>query len=214
MDINSHIWKTIEQIEGKVKPWWRAQAARFSNSERFVLGPSVKAAASHSLLQISVIPSNKGWNQAATLSMVPLFLAFSRQPIKTVHSTHGAWSMLRYIEKKKQNTGDVDDSSRFVGIIPPDTETGHLLLVIFCRPSTSSGVITVFLRSSSSVLTGIPMSDELQPCCTFMSRVRRLLAVGVTIWQNPGFVFFSPPLYWSRRRRRRGSRLTCVGRSL
>lgn len=41
--------------------------------------------------------------------------------------------------------------------------------VIFCSPSTSSGVMTVFLRSSSSVFTGIPMSDELLPCCTFMS---------------------------------------------
>lgn len=42
-------------------------------------------------------------------------------------------------------------------------------MVIFWSPSTSSGVMTGFLRSSSSVLTGMPMSDELQPCCTFMS---------------------------------------------
>lgn len=46
----------------------------------------------------------------------------------------------------------------------------YLLLVIFCNPSTSWGVMTVFLRSSSSVVTGMPMSDELRPCFTFMSR--------------------------------------------
>lgn len=51
----------------------------------------------------------------------------------------------------------------------PITAEGYLLLVIFWSPSTSSGVMTVFLRNSSSVLTGMPMSDELQPCCTFMS---------------------------------------------
>lgn len=78
-------------------------------------------------------------------------------------------------------------SSRWVSLIPsnckavttlptvPITGAGYLLLVIFCSPSTSSGVITVFLRNSSSVLTGIPMSDELQPCCTFMSDRRGLL---------------------------------------
>lgn len=32
--------------------------------------------------------------------------------------------------------------------------------------------MTVFPRNSSSVLTGMPMSDELQPCCTFMSSGR------------------------------------------
>lgn len=62
-------------------------------------------------------------------------------------------------------------------LIVPITAAGYLLLVIFCSPSTSSGVITVFLRNSSSVLTGIPMSDELQPCCTFMSNRRGLLGV-------------------------------------
>lgn len=51
----------------------------------------------------------------------------------------------------------------------PITAAGYLLLVIFWSPSTSSGVMTVFLRNSSSVRTGMPMSDELQPCCTFMS---------------------------------------------
>lgn len=56
----------------------------------------------------------------------------------------------------------------------PITTAGYLLLVIFCSPSTSSGVITVFLRNSSSVVTGIPMFDELQPCCTFMSSGRGL----------------------------------------
>lgn len=54
------------------------------------------------------------------------------------------------------------------------TTAGYSLSVIFCSPSTSSGVITVFLRSSSSVLTGMPISDELQPCCTFMSSRRGL----------------------------------------
>lgn len=105
-------------------------------------------------------------------------------------------------------------NSRWVALIPsncgasttlpivPITRAGYLLLVIFCSPSTSSGVITVFLRNSSSVLTGIPMSDELQPCCTFMS-VRRGL-IGCAPWQELR-------LFWCSRRRRRRSRFTCVG---
>lgn len=83
----------------------------------------------------------------------------------------------------------------------PITVAGYLLLVIFCSPNTSSGVITVFLRSSSSVLTGIPMSDELQPCCTFMSGRRGL--IGVRSGQGLR-------LFRCSRRRRRRSRFTCV----
>lgn len=71
----------------------------------------------------------------------------------------------------------------------PTTEAGYLLLVIFWSPSTSSGVITVFLRNSSSVVTGIPMSDELQPCCTFMSNRRGLF--GVQPDRNWGFLVLS-----------------------
>lgn len=77
----------------------------------------------------------------------------------------------------------------------PITAAAYLLLVIFWSPSTSSGVITVFLRNSSSVVTGIPMSDELQPCCTFMSNRRGLL--GAT----------GAEAFWCCRRRRRRSRL-------
>lgn len=100
-------------------------------------------------------------------------------------------------------------SSRWVSLIPsnckalttlptvPITVAGYLLLVIFCSPSTSSGVITVFLRNSSSVLTGIPMSDELQPCCTFMSNRRGLIGA------QPGR---SWEAFWCSRRRRRRSR--------
>lgn len=213
MDINSHIWKTIEQIEGKVKPWWPAQAARFSNSERFVLGPSVKAAASHSLLQISVIPSNKGWNQAATLSMVPLFLAFSRQPIKTVHSTHGAWSMLRYIYKKKkhwwcwwQQQICRDNPSRHRN---RSLTLGDLLQTkhIFWR---YYGISAQFFFGSNRD----PHVWRVAAVLHFHVQGKKTVSCWRYDLTESGIRFFSPPLYWSRRRRRRGSRLTCVGRSL
>lgn len=81
------------------------------------------------------------------------------------------------------------------------TVAGYLLLVIFCSPSTSSGVITEFLRNSSSVVTGIPMSDELQPCCTFMSNRRMLF--GAQPDRSWGFLMLSAsspqkPIYLRR----------------
>ncbi|MEQ2185342.1 hypothetical protein GOODEAATRI_017261, partial [Goodea atripinnis] len=47
----------------------------------------------------------------------------------------------------------------------------NLLSVIFCKPRTSSGVITVLPCSSSSVVTGTPTSVELEPFFTFIAAV-------------------------------------------
>lgn len=81
-----------------------------------------------------------------------------------------------YIYKRTRQWRDAergcDIFSTFVLLCHSATETSaNLLSVIFCRPRTSSGVITVLASRSSSVVTGTPRSVELQPFFTFIAAV-------------------------------------------
>ena len=126
----------------------------------------------------------------------------STQPVKTSKWTLGMCCIMNMGGSSRWFTLISSNCKAVTTLLTvPITLAGYLLFVIFCSPSTSSGVITVFLRSSSSVLTGIPMSDELQPCCTFMSGWRGLFGA------RPGHGL---RLFFCSRRRRRRSRFTCV----
>ena len=77
-----------------------------------------------------------------------------------MHDSQRSWNIFQHLRPNLRSPHTLDAPAAV-----------NLLSVIFCKPRTSSGVMTALASRSSSVVTGTPTSVELQPFFTFIAAV-------------------------------------------